>query len=59
MNQTFLDICEKYHIIYMEIIDPNLPKRLYIGGRGDSEKPLKIGIILEKRFTNVCISDII
>lgn len=45
MNQTFLDICEKYHIIYMEIIDPNLPKRLYIGGRGDSEKPLKIGII--------------
>lgn len=21
MNQTFLDICEKYHIIYMEIID--------------------------------------
>lgn len=40
-------------------IQPNLPKRLYIGGRGDSEKPLKIGIILEKRFTNVCISDII
>ena len=21
MNQTFLDICEKYHIIYVEIID--------------------------------------
>ena len=43
----------------LEMVYPNLPKRLYIGGRGDSEKPLKIGIILEKRFTNVCISDII
>ena len=33
------------HGINETIVEPNLPKRLYIGGRGDSEKPLKRGII--------------